>query len=316
MYTGGLENRPSLLRRLAGKRLLWGNGAEAIATVRSPMIVANLLSAHGIPCPALLFDPALVPLGGRWLVKPFRSAGGRGIRFFSPDNPSVNEHKDFYFQEYIEGSPCSALYVGDGRSAHLLGVTRQLVGEDWLHAAPFHYCGSIGPIVLSETSQESFRRLGNTLAMGCSLRGLFGVDCVLSGEVPRPVEINPRYTASTEVLEYATGMTTIALHRQVFECSLCESRVRPANAPHYVGKAILFARKTFRFPDTGPWLSALQAVSCLRDLPAFADIPLAGEDIEAGSPILTFFSRADSPANCARALRQIAADLDRCLFGQ
>ena len=50
---------------------------------------------------------------------------------------------------------------------------------------------------------QILQQLGLDLARGCGLRGLFGVDFVLSEGVPWPVEINPRYTASVEVLEYA-----------------------------------------------------------------------------------------------------------------
>jgi hypothetical protein len=51
-------------------------------------------------------------------------------------------------------------------------------------------------------------------------------------------------------------------------------------------------------------------------MPAFADIPHPGQRITAGHPILTFFTRADSPSTCHTALCEIAADLDRRLFGR
>src|SRR5207249_9264748 len=97
------------------------------------------------------------------------------------------------------------VYVGAERHgnpfAAFLEVTRQLVGEPWLHAAPFHYCGSIGPLPLSESLWRKFWRIGTVLAKAFRLRGLFGVDCVLRDGIPWPVEVNPRYPASVEVLE-------------------------------------------------------------------------------------------------------------------
>ena len=50
------------------------------------------------------------------------------------------------------------------------------------------------------------------------------------------------------------------------------------------------------------------------DVPAFADIPPAGQHIEAGRPILTFFARADSVSACLEQLKRTAADLDRCFW--
>src|SRR5262249_17781381 len=148
----------------------------------------------------------------------------------------------------------AAVYVGDGRQARLLGVTRQLVGEIWLHAAPFHYCGSIGPMSLDGPVQARFEALGHALVAGCGLRGLFGVDCQLRDGVPWPVEINPRYTASVEALEYATGIPALAWHRSVFAAQ-APCRPQPtALKPVLVGKAILFAKQGVGFPDDGPWL--------------------------------------------------------------
>jgi len=62
----------------------------------------------------------------------------------------------------------------------------------------------------------AFVQLGDALVSGFGLRGLFGVDCVLRDGVPYPVEINPRYTASVEVVEHALGIATMGLHRLAF----------------------------------------------------------------------------------------------------
>src|SRR5207237_999023 len=136
-------------------------------------------------------------------------------------------------------------------------------------------------------------------------------------DLPWPVEINPRYTASVEVLEYAQGVSSLALHRQVFEPEAGKAAVvtTPEAGP-CVGKAILFASAALTFPDDGPWLAALHAPDPVSELPAFADIPFAGTRIEAGRPILTCFARADSPLGCLDVLQQTAADLDHRLFGR
>jgi predicted ATP-grasp superfamily ATP-dependent carboligase len=139
------------------------------------------------------------------------------------------------------------------------------------------------------------------------------VDCVIRDGVPYPVEINPRYTASVEVVEYATGLAALALHRRVFDPKA------PATKPlsivkGFVAKAILFAQAPLIFPGDGPWTSTLEVPIPVQELPAFADIPAAGEPIEAGQPILTFFARADAQAACLDSLQRTAADLDHWLF--
>jgi predicted ATP-grasp superfamily ATP-dependent carboligase len=317
MYTGGLENHPALVRRLARGRPLWGNDASVLAIARSPRRVRAILQAGGISCPEVHLHADLLSAQRRWLVKPRRGAGGIGIQFFHGASSKGHARKPVYFQEYLEGEPCAALYVGDGRTARLLGVTYQLIGESWLHAAAFHYCGSIGPLPLTPALEQAFGRLGEALAQGCQLRGLFGVDCVLREEVPWPVEVNPRYTASVEILEYAQGEPALRWHHQVFDPRALAPPpcVLPPSIP-LIGKAILFARAPLCFPAEGPWRTTLHLPPPLTEPPEFADIPHAGERIAAGRPILTFFVRAASPPACRAALRQTAADLDQRLFGR
>jgi predicted ATP-grasp superfamily ATP-dependent carboligase len=324
IYTGGLENRPTLLAKLAQLRPLWGNHGDALALARSPTHVFKVLQQAGIPCPALRSAAAPPPADGRWLSKSLRGSGGTGVHVFEvnkaarpaqasrgPSGPGYS-----YLQEYQEGDSSAALYVGDGQRARFLGLTRQLVGESWLHAAPFHYCGSIGPIEPSVRLRPRLNRLGDVLAGACGLRGLFGVDGILSGEVLWPVEVNPRYTASIEVLECALGVSLLNHHRAVFDSAYSAPSSIPGSEGQVIGKAILYARESLRFPRVGPWLTALQCGGPVRETPDFADIPHAGEPIERGRPVLSFFARGATVADCADALRAAASDLDRWLYGQ
>jgi predicted ATP-grasp superfamily ATP-dependent carboligase len=311
LYTGGLENRPELVRQLSRCRPLWGNGAAVLRKVRSPWRLAALLKASGVPHPAVCRYATQVPPHGPWLVKRRDGAGGRGIRFYTAGQ---SYRGPIYFQEYMAGVPCAALYVSDGSRARLLGMTRQLVGEPWLNAAPFQYCGSVGPLAPAPAVLRALLLLGNSLVAGFGLRGLFGVDCVLRAGIPHPVEVNPRYTASVEVLEHGTGAALLALHRRVFDAAApAPAAGRPTAG--ITGKAVLFARRPLDFPAEGPWTATLRRPAAPWDVPAFADIPHAGTRIAAGRPVLSFFARAGSVAACMDELQRIAADLDRHLCG-
>src|SRR5262249_6268277 len=125
--------------------------------------------------------------------KPLHSAGGLGIRRAHPGEAPSPHH---YFQEFIDGTPMSVLYCG----TTLLGVTQQLVGEPWLHAKPFAYCGNIGPL---DTPPPA-------LATRADLCGVWGIDFISHDGVPHVLEVNPRYTASAEVLEHGTGAGVFA----------------------------------------------------------------------------------------------------------
>jgi len=326
LYTGGLENHPALVQAIAAERPLLGNDAPALRRARSPHFLADLFRKADIPHPTLFLDyPHRRPAHGRWLVKPLTGAGGRGIHFL--DSAGQPERRAVYVQEYVAGEPCSAVYVGDGAHAELLGVTAQLVGAAEFHAAPFHYCGSIGPLALTAACQLAFTRLGDVIAAGCGLRGLFGVDAVLVDDVPYPVEVNPRYPASVEVLEHALGSAALARHVAVFGQRGASAPRGTVNGPKFkpprgafaprgpaVGKAILYAASAVTFPPSGPWTEALHAPVDPWRLPEFADLPHAGDRIEAGRPILTVFSQAATVAACRADLAARAAEVERRLL--
>jgi uncharacterized protein len=223
--------------------------------------------------------------------------------------------KRCYWQERLEGEPVAALYVGGGDgTSSLLGVTRQLVGEPWLHARPFRYCGSIGPLPLTATASLAFTRLGQALAQEFSLRGLFGVDCILCDDVPWPLEVNPRFPASAELFDLNCDRLVMVEHARAFLHSKpLDERSESCGSTRWA-KAILYARQRLNFPTDGPWLANLRDPLRFDAEPWFADIPAAGTAVDAGQPIMTFFNRGGSPEDCEQRLRQTAGDLDRWLF--
>ncbi len=308
LYAGGLENHPRLVARLAKTRTLWGNDAAALTAVREPGNVAHLVLSAGLPAPRCTPN-----LGAtRRLVKPRRGAGGSGIRFYCGEEIASIPSR-FYVQEFVEGEARSALFVAGARETRLLGVTRQLVGETWLNAAPFQYCGSVGPLALGPRERRELERLGVVLADGCGLRGLFGVDGVWKDGAFWPVEVNPRYTASVEVLEYATGVAALRWHRLAFDSTAAALPVEQETADGVVGKAILFAPGTTGFPQEGPWQEVLRIPLSIQEMPAFADLPDAGQRIEARRPVLTFFARAADVDSCLEMLAKTAKEVLRRL---
>jgi predicted ATP-grasp superfamily ATP-dependent carboligase len=130
------------------------------------------------------------------------------------------------------------------------------------------YRGSVGPLDMDTGEIE---RIGALVAERCGFRddGLFGIDMIRDhrGDV-WPIEINPRYTASMELLE------------------------RCGDA--MISKRIIFARRDFVAPD-------------LYDVYApdeVADVPRIGERIAEGHPICTVFAHGATADECKLALRQ------------
>jgi predicted ATP-grasp superfamily ATP-dependent carboligase len=278
---------------------------------RDPGVVRGAAVAAGLPAPEVKDFFRRRP-GGRWLVKPVWGLGDP-IHLWTAADADDRPSPLVYLQEYIEGESQSVLFCAERGRAHLLGVTRQLVGEDWVHAAPFRYCGSIGPLRPDAIQGQALERFGSILSRKCGLRGLFGVDGIMRDGAFWPVEVNPRYTASVEVLEYALGLSAMAWHRAAFDPSTPQPATLTGVQGPCVGKAVYFARDDLKFPDDGPWDDVLRSLSILSAPPAFADIPHPRTAIQAGWPVLTFFARGDTVGACVEILRHTAAELDRLL---
>lgn len=308
LYTGALENRPDIVAKI--DRPLWGNPSGVLRRVRSPFLVADALRRRGLPCPMVCAGTSDTSPHHRYVVKPIRSAGGAHIRMFDPD--AAFDPRRCYLQEWIEGESCSAVFIGDAHSrAQFLGATRQFVGEPWLAAAPFQWCGNIGPLALTDETSAILQRLGQALAQEFALRGLFGVDFILRDFVPWPVEVNPRYPASLELLERATGEPLLAAHAAAFGANAPAAKVRPAYGK-VAAKAILFARQALVISKQPLWQLALARPLDDLSLP-FADIPAAGMRIQTGQPICTTFASADSWHECLAQIRYAVSNLERHL---
>lgn len=304
LYTGALENHPELLDRLAEARPLWGNRGSSLRAARDPLALAANLKAAGLPHPLVRLDPQGLPRDGSWLAKPLASAGGRDVAFFFGRRQHTS--RACYFQERIEGEPLSAVFVAMRPNTVLAGVTWQWLGKP---GAPFAFRGSIGPYPLSPATNRRVAQLGRAIASAFGLVGLFGVDFILRDAIPWPVEVNPRYTASVEVLELATGQALLAQHCQAFDRdSVSQGPLKPAQRDRtltgVVGKAIVFAAEPCEFPERCLW-RALQPDRPFS-LPRLADIPRAGTRFKRGEPVITLLEHAPDLATCrARLTRRL-----------
>lgn len=312
LYTGGLENHPRVVAELAAKRELWGNPPSVLEQVRDPFRLHVAIGT--IPAPMVVPDGEACPASGRWLRKPRHSSAGHGIHFAQPGEEPSHSH---YFQEFIDGTPMSAVYFNDT----LFGVTEQLIGEAWLHAKLFAYCGNIGPFPVRDELVD----LGARLQREFSLRSVWNLDFIARGNAVYPVEVNPRYSASVEVLEHATGTAAFSAPSpnplppgerglNLSPPSLLGKRIGGLSLTA-VGKAIYYAPHRFEFPPAGPWDADLSLPFDPWRLPDFADIPEPGSVIEAGWPVLTIFSAGSSRAECRELLQSRAAELDQ-LFSE
>ena len=314
LYTGALENYPDLIAQLASERPLLGNPSDVLRGVRDPLRIAAVLRAAGLPSPLVALSPEDIPRDGSWLRKRIQSAGGVNIAAW--DDACERTSRDVYYQQRISGVPCSAVFVAADGQAVLLGVTRQLIGPAYGAPGEFQYAGSIGPESCAPDALAQWQSIGNALSHSFSLRGLFGVDAVLAEADGRPtiwpVEVNPRYTASIEVLERA-----FLFHPLQFHVAACRTGRLPVedfcrrSPPAVVGKQIVFAERDARVSDRfARWVSQLNERA---EWPVVADIPTTGSTLAAHAPVATVFARGESSHDVQQSLARLADQLRETL---
>jgi uncharacterized protein len=294
-YTSNFENHPPAVAALARGRRLLGNPPRVLVRVRNPILLARLLGGRGFAVPRTRASAPRNPAdGSRWLLKPRRSGGGHGTTAWRRGRPVP---RTAYLQERIAGPSGSIIFAANGEDITALGLTRQLVGMRAFGSHGFRYCGSLlvsRGAGLFPRQPELLRRataLAEVVTATFGLRGLNGIDFIARDGVPYLIEVNPRYSASMELVEREAGVSLFRVHEAACAGHLGDA---PATGHEVMGKAIVFARHEMVIDDPARWGVEL------------ADIPHPGERIAAGRPICTVFARGRDGDACTAALAAAA----------
>lgn len=290
LFTGGLENAPDLLRSLAKNTRTASASGEVVEAVRDVTNLAAAATAAGLTFPETHLSPTGLPTDGSYLIKPCASVGGHAIAPWlgdrSPDTPSL-------WQRHVHGTPHGVnVLLNSTQPPVLLGVSRSLHRREATAAPGWAYAGSVSVPAAAWTAPVL--TLAGLLAKRHGLRGAVGIDCILEPTGTAAVlEINPRPTASMELVERTRGVCIAAEHLAAFGIrSPCEARPAARTLPVASGKAILYAEAPIAV--TADILAQLAAVAARWHhhdaCPAIADIPHAGSQIDTGHPVLTLFA--------------------------
>jgi predicted ATP-grasp superfamily ATP-dependent carboligase len=306
LYTGGLENHPALLQLLSAERAILGVTGNTLTNLRNTSELYNLLKSKQINTPAIIISTNDLNKEISYLRKPKNRSGGLGIKPFDPSKQTMVEDADFYYQEFIKGESRSAIFCFTESGFELLGVSIQSSGTQSLHADDFLYSGNMGPVKPCSSELKDLQTIGEIISSNYHPLGLLGMDYILNDSKVYPLEINPRYTASMEVLELSLGQNFITKHMQAFGFkTICEIPAR--TEPSVIGKAIYYAPHDVLIPEDAPWLSI---ESNPRLFSPFADIPKPGSAIHRGSPVVTIFAKADSLTEVKAQLKTRTSQLD------
>ncbi|MEM7316540.1 MAG: ATP-grasp domain-containing protein [Planctomycetota bacterium] len=301
IYTGGIENHPELIETVATRHELLGCNTAIVRKCRDPFLLAATLAQQGIATAKIQTQR---PKSGRWLEKPIASCAGFNIRQFpteakresavSPtDSDQYDEaaRTDCYFQERIDGRATAGLYVSDGKSTRLMGITHGLTVADLpiynqLKLPPFLYAGSIGPVATTQHETAEWLRLGEIATDAFDLLGVFGIDAIVdpASDIV-PIEINPRFTASMELIDIAWNTSVAQQHIDAY-CGVNHPVNHEPCENATMAKLIVYANSPTHISRT-LHRELLDGSSFSSTGIQIADVPVAGSEIPPGSPICT-----------------------------
>jgi uncharacterized protein len=265
------ECEPELLARAAQCLPLVGTAPADVARLRDPAVFFAALDNLGLPHPEVRLAAPAQPEG--WLRKLGRGSGGWHIRR-AGDRLSSDPLRSPYYQREQAGRPMSALFIGNGRRARLVGISDLIVRP--LGALPHVYRGAVGPVELPFEQLAQVQSAIDRLTAHFSLRGLASLDFLQTESGISFLEINPRPSGSL-----ALYVGVWPLMRAHVEASLHDRLPLLSVAPTETvrGTELLLARTAFTLDA-----AQAEALAAQKDC---HDLPAAGDRFEPGDPVCT-----------------------------
>ncbi len=291
---GGFETDPDLLQRVGEQVSVLGSSAQVFCSIKQQLsqILTALSESSGLRVPRTLTGAPAGP--GLWLLKEAGAAGGAHVRWASS---AAQAGPDTYWQEFIPGASCSALFLADRARCVLCGVAKHLRSAV-SRRAPFRYEGAVVLPTCPPDLRPQLEALGVSVSRHLGVKGLFGVDFVLTaaGECV-PVDINPRIVATLEL--YADSEKLLEQHFAACSgASLLYSA--PDKQPSRVHQ-VVYARAAWAVPAGLNW------PACVTDRPP------PNTRIQADDALCSLHAVGDNPDAALCALRGAARALSDSL---
>lgn len=259
------------------------------------------------------------------LVKDLNQAGGLGVSTWHLEQQSMDRRIDSeidhrVIQERIDGEAVGVTFLSSVHGSIALGCTEAWPSQTHAWGA-YIYHGSIGPVSLSIAEWAVLDGFAERVARHANWLGFWQADFVRKNDRWYLLEINPRWTASMELLDISMGLRLVQLHclassglmRQETWASLClrASHWRQSNPSLCLAKRVLYASDTTELDDATlqRWWDNRLPLEILRggEMPLgcwIADIPNEPMRFENGFPICTLVGFHRTSREARRAIEE------------
>ncbi len=268
VFTSGAESMHSTVP-------VKGTPPDRIERFLDKQKIQEFFEELGIPTPRIAGD-GLYPV----MIKPRKGSGGWRNRIVRNDQEKINwenefENPPFIAQEVVAGIPASVCCLATGEQAVAISTNEQMLRGE--HTAPYGFSGSVTPFV--SVRSEEMVSYAEKIAAASGCVGCIGIDFVAGDEV-WAIEVNPRFQATLDTVEMATGINLFEAHIRACDGLLPERRPSPQQ---YAVRTILFA---------GRDLTVTGDMSRLA--PAVTDIPWPGTEFGEGHAVVSVYGHGKS----------------------
>ncbi len=280
VYGSGFEHRPEGIAALARELRVYGVDAVALSQAKDPAAVVRACARRHAAHPQVAFaQPENVD---GWLAKRRGGSGGGHVRIAERE---IATAPGDYYQRRVEGRSVSALFVGDGARATIVGLSEQWASPS--SRAPFRYGGAAGPIDFDPDRRKEIEIAVDGMTQEFGLVGLASADFVVSDEVAWLIEVNPRPGATLDIFDCEDDPLLVR------HIEACDGRLgTPAARTASKAAEVVYAWRAVACPPRTEWPDWV------------ADRPPARTRFAADDPICTVLATAPD----AGAARRLVAD--------
>ncbi len=268
IYGSGLECHLDSLEFLRKYLGVLGNEVDVFSAIQNKAAFFNSLERLSIPYPKTTLK--CFNLKSEGLFKPMQGEGGVGIK----KNSQLKEIPEFsYWQQYVEGTAMSALFITNGIQSKIYGFHKQWVAT--VGNNEFIFSGLISQPEIDDELKTQVSLWITKLVQDFSLKGINSLDFIVSENDCFVLELNTRPSASMQLYQNDLFSEHVK--------SVLSETIEPSNYEGgYHGYKIIFAETDIVIRNNIQWPVGV------------VDIPVAGSIIHTEMPICSIIARENS----------------------
>jgi len=257
---------------LPGRTTFLGTSPGRAHRFMDKLLTQEFFESIGIPAPKIQ-ESGHYPA----MIKPRTGSGGWRNTVIRNGEDLARWLEDFDYppyltQEVVSGTAASVCCVADGSgNARALAANRQILRDEV--GVNFGFSGSLTPF--NHKGTTLMMEMAEKIAGASGCQGTLGIDFVLGDDEPWAIEVNPRFQATLDTVEAATGENLFSIHADGCR-GILPARSLPIS--RHAVRRILFADRDVVVKED---LSSLS--------PMVADIPWPGSFFEEGHALISVY---------------------------